>query len=455
MLKREPLTLASHYTCPNILRQCLSPIMMMLFSSIYGIVDGIFISVFDGPDAFAGVNLIFPLVMIVGGLAFMFSSGGAALTSKFLGEKKNDEANRTFSMMIYFSFIVGIIFAVIGFFFVEIIVKALASNSSDSTPLMIEKATIYGRIMILGQPIFMMQDIFKNFLIVDEKPKIGFLFTFIAGITNIVMDAILVGIFKLGVIGAAAGTIIGYLAGAFSPIIYFLKGKNHLIHLVKTKFDFKIIGKCSFNGVSDFIFNISSCIIGTLFNIQCLRYIGQSGVTAYGVIMYVSFIFISIFIGFVIGMAPVIGYNFGAKNKNELNFVIKNILMIFGIISIIMTVIGIVFSKPLAMLFCHEEELIKLSQHVMIIYSFSYLFAGFGIFITGMFTALNNGLVSGIISIFRSLIFPILFLFTIPLIFNAEGIWISIVIAEMSSGILSFFFLIKYRKEYTVLKANK
>ena len=450
MSQKEKLTLGSHYTIKNIFRQCLAPVMSMFFVSIYSIVDGVFISAFDGPDAFAGIKLIFSIIMIIGGLGFMFSSGGSALASKFLGEKNNKDANRTFSMMVYFSFLVGLIFAIGLFFFIDPIVKSMAKIANDSTPLMIEKAVIYGQILILGQPIFIVQDILKNFLIVDEKPHLGFVFTLAAGLTNIVLDALFVGLFKWGVIGAAIATILGYVAGSVGPIVYFKVNKNNLITLVKTNFDFKIIGKSAFNGLSDFIFNISANIIGILFNIQLLKYIGQSGVTAYGVIMYISFIFISIFVGLIIGVAPIIGYNYGAKNKNELSFVIRNMLLIYGILSILMTVSNIALSKPLAMLFCHEDALINLTNKAIIIYSFSYLFAGFGIFITGMFTALNNGLVSGIISLFRSFVFPILFLFVLPLFLGEDGIWISIILAEASSFITAISFFLKHRNEYTV-----
>lgn len=444
----ENLSLSSHFTFKNMFKQCWSPVLMLLFTSIYGIVDGIFIANFDGPNAFAGVNLIFPIIMIVGGLGFMFGSGGSALAGKLLGEKNRDDACRVFTMMIMVGFALGCIVAAIFFSFVDEITKALADLSQDSTPEMIDKAILYGRILICGQPLFITQNLFQNFFVVDEKPNYGFRFTLAAGLTNMVFDALFIAAFKWGVAGAAAATIMGYAVGSAGPIVYFMFHQNDVITLKKTNIDLKKVGKCCFNGLSDFIFNISASIVGIVYNIQLLKYIGQDGVAAQGVVMYVSFICISIFIGISIGMAPIISYNYGAKNHEELKNVVVKLLMVIAAISTIMAVVGAGLSYPLACLFSREEDLIEMSTKAMTLYSISYIFSGFCILFVSMFTALNDGLVSGLISLFRSLISQIVFVFILPIFFGADGIWVSIIISELTSFIFALIFYFANRKKY-------
>jgi len=444
----EKLGLDTHYTYKKILKFCLSPVLMMIFCSIYGVVDGVFISNFDGRDAFAGANLIFPLIMLVGGSGFMFGSGGSALTSKLLGQGRKEEANKVFSMMIFFGFLLGVGLALIGYQFIDLIVDSLANLASDATPLMVEKAKSYGRILMLGQPFFIVQNIFQNYFMVDEKPKLGFLFTLAAGVANMIFDALFVGLFKWGCYGAAVATIIGYLIASVGPFIYFIKNRSGLIYIVRTHLHIRPIVKAMTNGFSDFIFNISSSIVSILYNIQLLKYIGQDGVSACGVVMYLAFIFFAIFIGIIIGMAPVIAYNYGAENHAELHNVVKKTLILVGSIAAILTCISIGLSYPLSYIFCREEELLQLTQKALIIYSFCYITGGLCIIITGTFTALNNGLISGIISVIRSLVFQVAFVFTLPLIFGADGIWWATPADDLIAFIFALILLLSFRKKY-------
>lgn len=421
---------------------------MMIFTSLYVAVDGIFVSNFVGGDAFAGINLIAPVIMIVGGLGFMFGSGGAALASKFLGEKRNDDANRVFTMMIEVSFLVVLIISLVMSFFIDDLVYALASLSQDSTQEMTDLAILYGRILIFGQPIFAVQTLFHSFFVVDERPEQGFIQTLLSGLFNIAMDAILICGFKLGVAGAAIGTMLGYLTGAVYALVFFYVKKDNLLKIKPCWFDFRILTKCSTNGASDFIFNIASSIVSFIFNIQLLKYIGQAGVNAYGVVMYVSFIFCSIFIGIGIGMAPIIGYNFGAKNTAELHNVVKKTLILVGILSLIMIGLSESLAYPLACIFCDGDELIALSTKALRLYSISFCFCGFCIFITSMFTALNNGFVSGLLSLLRTLIFELGLLFLLPVIFGAEGLWWAIPICELLAIISCIICFVIYKKRY-------
>lgn len=449
------VSLSSHFTYKNILRQVYTPILMMVFISFYGMVDGFFISNFDSAEAFAGVNLIFPIVMVVGGLGFMFGSGGSALTGKLLGEKKNQEAKEVFTLIIIATFICGIIFSIIGFFLVEPIAVAMSKITNDATDKMVEKAIIYGRVLMCGQSIYMLQNVFQNFFVVAEKQNKSFLFTLAAGLSNIFFDWLLIVQCKMGVAGAALGTMVGFLVASGGPIIYFLVKKDGLITFVKPKFKLSVLTKSCTNGVSDFIFNISASIVGILFNIQLLKYFGESGVSAYGAIMYISFIFIAIFIGYCIGICPVISYNYGAQNHSELKNVISKSLIIFAIASAVMVILGVALARPLALLFLNgNDSLVNLTTNAMRIYSISFAFCGFCIFITSMFTALNNGLVSGVASLFRTLIFQIATVFILPLIFVAfnanggDGIWWAPTVAELLSILLAGILFFANKKKY-------
>lgn len=428
---------------------------MMIFTSLYVVVDGLFISNISGPDSFAAVNLIYPMIMIVGGIGYMFGSGGAALAGKLLGEKNNIKANELLSMMIYSSFILVLIISIITFFFVDDLTILLAKTDPSSSQKMIDDAIMYGRILILGQPIFAIQTLFQSFFVVDERPALGFVQTLIAGITNIIFDAIFIAGFKLGVIGAAIGTILGYFAGAIFPLLYFKNAKNNLITIKWAKPDFKSIFKCMGNGVSDFIFNISASIVGIVFNYQLLKYMGQTGINVFGVLMYLGFVFVSIFIGISIAMGPVISYNFGAKNDIELKSIIKKILILIGIIAVLMVIIGEALAYPLSCLFSNDPNIVAESTKAMRIYSVCFLMAGFSIFITAMFTALNDGLVSGILSLFRTLIFQILFVFVVPLFLGPDGIWWSAIFSDVSSIIMCAIFFFTNRKKYKYWMLSK
>lgn len=444
--------LSEHFTFKKIFMITIAPILMMVFTSLYSIIDGIFIANFTSSSAFAGVNLVFPLIMIIGGIGFMLGTGGSALVSKLLGEKKDEEAKKTFTMIIYFTVILGLFFSIVGCLLIEPLVNAMASLSIDSSKEMIAEAITYGRILMLGQVAFMLQNVFQSFFMVDEKPLIGFLFTLLAGITNIIFDGIFVGLLTLGVTGAALATILGYLVGGIGPVIYFLIHKNDYIAFRKTKLKIKPLLKSCFNGSSEFVNQISTSIVSIVFNLQLLKYYGENGINAYGIIMYVSFVFLAIFIGYAIGMAPVVSYHFGARNTNELKNVLKRSLIIISIIAFTMFILGECLATPFALIFSKgDEELIYLATIGMRIYSISFLCSGLCIYISSYFTALNNGLISAIISFLRTLVFQISFVFILPLIMGSVGIWWAIVFSEVAAIILAIIFLMTNRKKYNYL----
>ncbi len=438
------IQLSDHFNYKKLLTFTLPSILMMIFTSIYGVVDGFFVSNFVGKTPFAAVNFIYPVIMIFGACGFMIGAGGSALVSKILGEGDKVKANKVFSLLIYFSILLGILLSFIGVASIRPIAKLLGATGT-----MQNDCVLYGRILLLGLPAFVLQMEFQSFMIAAEKPKLGLVVTLIAGCTNMILDAMFVGLFKWGLVGAASATVISQLVGGFIPLIYFFKSKTSLLHLTSTYFDGKAILKVCSNGSSELMSNISASIVGILYNFQLIKYAGEDGVAAYGVLMYVNMIFIAIFIGYSIGVAPVISYHLGAKNHKELQSIFKKSIFLIGICSISMLILGIVLAKPLSLLFVgYDQKLLSITMRGFYIFSFAFLFSGISIFSSSLFTALNDGLTSAIISFMRTLIFQILSVLILPLFFKIDGIWFSIVLAELLACVVSILFLIFKKKKY-------
>ena len=451
--------LSDHFTFSKMFRFTIGPILMMFVSSIYWIVDGFCLSNYTSSSAFAGVNLIFPVIMIVACVGFMFGAGGAALVSKYLGEQDKDKANKTFSMITYVTFGIGIVLSIVFFFLVRPIAQGFAGiNSIKTTKEMIDNAEMYGRIMIAGVSLFMMQGYFHCFFSVNETSMIGFYFSLASGIINMVLDLILVGVYKTGVIGAASASLAGMFVSTIGPIIYFRYRKKNLIRLGKPVFVFKDIIKSITNGSSEFIGNVASSVITIVFNIQLLKYIGENGVAAYGIIGYVCYIFFSIFMGYTMGISPVIAYNYGAKNNQELSNVMNRSFLFVVIMGLIMSAFSIGLSRPLCLIFANDyPDLLEISVRAMEIYSICYFISGLSMFGSGFFTALNNGLLSALISICRTLVFQVAAVFILPLFMGVDGIWLSIVVAEFLATILTLIMIIvnKNRYGYRLFKRPK
>ena len=442
--------LSDHFTYKKILRFTISPILMMFITSIYWIVDGFFLTNYASSSAFAGVNLIFPIIMIVACVGFMFGAGGAALVSKYLGEKRIDKANKTFSLITYVTLISGLVFGLVFFFTIRPIAQGFAAiNSVNTSKEMIDNAELYGRIMMGGVVLFMMQGYFHCMFSINETSHLGFIFSLSSGLANMLLDYILVGLCQYGAAGAAFASLAGMFISTVGPMLYFFLRKKNLIRLGKAEFDFKDILKSITNGSSEFVGNFSSSLIAILFNMQLLKYIGEIGVSAYGIIGYVCFIFFSVYSGFTMGISPVIAYNFGAKNKPELSNVIKRSFDIVAVSGIIMSTLSIALARPLSMIFANNyPELLDLSTRAMMIYSVCYFVAGFSMFGSGLFTALNNGFISAFISICRTLVYQVVAVMTLPLLMGVDGIWLSIVIAETLSAIQTIFITFKKQKTY-------
>lgn len=417
---------------------------MMVFTSIYGVVDGFFVSNFAGKTSFAAINLIMPFVMVIGGMGFMIGTGGTALVSKVLGEGDRKKANEFFTMMIIFVLILAAVVSALGIAFIRPVAKFLGADEQ-----MMGYCVVYGRIVIGFSAAFMLQNVFQSFLIAAEKPKLGLITILAAGCTNMVLDALFVGVFKWGVSGAAVATGISECVGGFIPLIYFIMPNKSLLRVVKTKLDIKAILQACGNGSSELMSNISSSVVGMLYNIQLGRLAGENGIAAYGVLMYVQFVFIAMFIGYSIGVAPIIGYNYGAQNYAELKSMRKKSMLIMGVLGVILSAVAFCFAKPLAKIFVsYDAELLALTVRAFKIYAIHFLLCGFNIFASSFFTALNNGGVSAAISFLRTLVFQSAAVIIMPIMFGVNGIWWAVVVAEVCAFIISTTFLIIKRKKY-------
>ncbi len=443
-MKKNAIKLSDHFGYRRLLRFTLPSIAMMVFTSIYGVVDGFFVSNFVGKTPFAAVNFIMPFLMILGTLGFMFGTGGSALISKTMGAGDPHRANRIFSLLVYASIIGGIVIAVPGFIFLRPIAAFLGAEGE-----MLENCVLYGRIIICAIPMFVLQQEFQSFFVTAEKPTLGLIATVSAGVTNMVLDALFVAVFGWGLVGAAAATAFSQTVGGVLPLIYFARPNSSLLRLGKTRFDGGALLKTVTNGSSELMSNISMSLVGMLYNIQLMKYIGEDGVSAYGVLMYVNLVFLAAFIGYSIGTAPVIGYHYGAMNHAELKSLLKKSMVIIAVFAVCMFAAAMLLSRPLALIFVgYDDSLCRLTVEAFSIFSFSFLFAGFAIFGSGFFTALNNGLISALISFLRTLVFQMASVIVLPLLFDVTGIWLSIVVAEVMAAALSIFFILLKRKKY-------
>ena len=425
----------------------LPSIVMMIFTSIYGVVDGLFVSNFVGKTAFAAINLVMPFIMILGGVGFMIGTGGSALVAKTLGQQEPEDANRYFSMMIVITVLSGAALTAIGVIFMRPISYLLGA-----TDAMIDDCVRYGRTVLAFVIAFMLQNVFQSFLITAEKPRLGLLATVAAGVTNMALDALFIAGFKWGVVGAAVATGLSQCVGGVLPLIYFLRPNSSRLRLVRTRLELRPILKACGNGSSELMSNISGSLVSMLYNFQLLAYAGENGVAAYGVLMYVQFIFVAIFVGYAIGSAPIVGYHYGAENHAELRSMLTKSVKLMSAGGVLLTVLAIALAAPLARIFVgYDAELFEMTRHAFCLFAFSFLMAGFNIFTSSFFTALNNGVISAAISFLRTLVFQTLCVLLLPALFGLDGIWWAMTVAEVFALGLSILFLATQRKRYHYL----
>lgn len=439
------IQLSDHFSYNKLIKFTLPTIAMMIFTSIYGVVDGVFVSNCVGSDAFAAVNLIMPIIMILGSVGFMIGTGGSAIVSKTLGEGKKEKANEYFSMLVYLCVVSGVILSVIGIIFTGPIAVLLGAKGSIA-----KDCVTYGRTVFFMLTGLFLQNAFQSFLVVAEKPKLGLFVTVLAGFTNMFLDFLFVYVLRFGVFGAALATGISQFVGSVIPIIYFAGGKNNVLKLTKCRFNKDIIIKTCINGSSEMVTNMSMSLVNILYNMQLMKYIGTNGVVAYGIIMYVGFIFVGTYMGYAVGSAPVISYHYGAGNKDELKNLFKRSLTIIIVSSVVMTLIAEIIAGYLAGIFVsYDNNLLELTTEAIRIYAVSYLISGINIFASSFFTALNNGVVSAVISFMRMFVFQVVMILFLPVVLGISGIWTAVIAAEVLSVVISVMFLVKNRKKYS------
>lgn len=444
------IQLSDHFTTKRLLRFVLPSIVMMVFTSIYGVVDGFFVSNYAGKTAFASVNLIMPFILITAGIGFMFGTGGSALVSMKLGQQDKEKANRYFSMIVITTILLGIIISIFGFIFTPQVARLLGATDD-----MMHDCVIYGRINIAFNMPFMLQNLFQTFFITAEKPKLGLYTTIAAGVSNMILDWILVGIIPLGVVGAASATAVSQCIGGFFPLIYFIRKNDSLLQLLPTKLKISPILKAAGNGSSELMSNISSSLIAMLYNLQLMKYYGENGVATYGVLMYVQFIFIAIYMGYTIGSSPIISYHYGANNIDEIQNLFKKSYLIIGSAGIILTLTARLAAPIISSIFVgYDAELQQLTEYAFKISSFMFLPAGFNILSSAIFTALNNGKVSAVISFIRTLLFQSCAILLLPLFIGKDGIWLAAATAEVLALCVSIFFLVSLKDEYHYFPDN-
>lgn len=441
------IELSEHFTYRKLLKFTFPSIIMMVLASVYGVVDGFFISNYIGAEAFAAVNIVMPFLMIFGAVGFMVGTGGSALVSYTFGVGDSKKANETFSLLIYVLIGIGILFTLIGLAFLKPICSILGADE-----VMLPYCVNYGRIILWALVPFMLQNVFQSFLVTAERPNLGLYITIAAGVVNIVLDAVLVGSFRLGVEGAAVATAISQCIAGVIPLVYFAIPNKSKLRMGKTSLDMKSIVKACGNGASEFMTNISLSIVNMLYNWQLMRLLGTNGVVAYGVIMYVNFIFLAIYIGYSMGSAPIVGFHYGAGNKDELkNLFTKSLKIIFGV-SITLTVIAEFLASPLSKIFVsYDKELLEITIKAFSIYSLSFLLSGFNIYVSAFFTALNDGITSAGISFCRTLIFQIISVLLLPVFMGASGIWFAVIVAELLALVVSVLCLVCNRRKYAYI----
>lgn len=445
------IKLSDHFSYQRLLKFVFPSIAMTVFISVYGVIDGVFVSNFAGKDAFTAVNLIWPLPQLVAAFGFMIGTGGSALVAQMLGEKRSEEAQQSFTLLIAVASTFALTVGILGFIFIRQLAILVGAQG-----VVLDNCIIYGRILFLCVPFYVLQYVFQSFLIVAEKPKLGLYVTILAGILNFIGDAVFIAVMKLGITGAAIATAASQLTGGILPIIYFSQRNDSLLRFTRFKWDFRFIKKTCVNGVSELFSNISLSLVTIIYNMVLMSYFGENGVDAYGVISYLNYVFVASFLGYASGSSPIVAYHYGADNTYEINNILKKSMVIISAGALIMFAISGLFARQLAAIFTsYDAELWNLTTQAMKIYCIYYLFCGFSIYMSSFFTALGNGPVSTVISFLRTFVFEVGCVFILPRIFGTDGVWFSPVMAQVLALAVSFTLLFVKNKQYRYLRVKE
>ena len=449
-MSKQKIQLSDHFNYSRLLRFVLPCVGTMLFTSIYGIVDGLCVSNFVGKTAFAAVNLIMPLPMLIGSIGFMLGTGGSAIVGITLGEGDGKKADELFSLFLSSALAAGIVFSAVGLVIIEPVAELLGAKGE-----MLDYALRYGRILLVSLPTFILQNMFQSFFVTAEKPHLGFAFTVGAGCTNMVLDVVLVGVLRWGVEGAAVATFLSQIVGGLLPVFYFLDRNNtSRLHLSRTKFHGRVLRNACINGSSELMTNLSMSLVNILYNYQLLRFAGEDGVAAYGVIMYAAFLFVAVFVGYAVGSAPIVSYHYGARNHAELNNLYSKSLRLIGVVAVLMTALSMVLIPYVARIFVgYDAELLALTSHAFRVYALNFFLMGFNVYGSSFFTALGDGVTSALISFLRTLLFQLLALILLPLVLGIEGVWLAVTVAEAGALCVTVLMFVRKDKVFHYRKA--
>ena len=436
--------LSEHFTYRKLLQYLGPSMIMMIFTSIYGVVDGLFVSNFAGKTAFAAVNFVFPLLMLLGGMGFMFGSGGSALVAKTLGEGQRHRANEIFSCLLWTSVAVGVLLLLLGELLLRPVVEALGAEGA-----LLADSVVYGRIYLLGVPFTVVQYEFQNLYSTAGKPKLGLWSTVASGLTNVLLDALFVAALGWGLRGAAAATVLAQCTAGLLPFFYFGRDNRSELRLVRSRFEARAMARICTNGVSELLNNLSMTLIGVLYNAQLLQYAGNDGLAAYGVLMYVDFLFISLFIGYTVGISPIISYHYGAQNPREIRSLLQKSTVLLGGAQLLLFALSELSAGTVSRLFVgYYPELLAMTRRGFLLYSFTFLFSGYAMLPSAVFTALNNGLISAILSFMRMLVYEVAAILVLPIFWGLDGIWVAVAAAELLAAVQGAIFIAAYRKKY-------
>ena len=449
-MSKTPIQLSDHFTCRKLICFTLPSITMIIFTAIYGVVDGFFVSNYAGKTPFAAVNLIIPLLLILGSVGFMFGTGGGALIAKTMGQGDRQRANNIFSLIVYASAACGVVLAALGFLILRPAAVLMGAEGE-----LLEQALIYGRINLIALPFYVLQYEFQCLFATAEKPRLGLFVTVAAGVANMVLDALFVGVFSWGAAGAAAATAISQCIGGVAPLIYFARPNSSLLRLTKTRPEGTVLLKACANGSSELMTNLSMSLVNILYNYQLLRFAGEDGVAAYGVIMYASFLFVAVFVGYAVGSAPIVSFHYGARNHAEVHNLYSKSLRLIGVVAVVMTGISMVFIPYVSRIFVgYDASLLALTNRAFRLYALSFLIMGFNVYASSFFTALGDGVTSALISFLRTLLFQLLALIFLPMVLGIEGVWLAVTAAEAGALCVTVLMFITKDKVFHYRKAS-
>ena len=435
----------THFTVKKLLSAAFPLIVMMIFTSLYSVADGLFLSNFAGKEAFAAVNFIMPYLMFFPSTGFLFGSGGSALIAKRLGEKRDREADEIFTTLLGVSALTGLVLAILGLIFLRPVAELQGAEGA-----LLQNSLLYGRIYLLGTPASVVQFEFESLYPASGKNKLGLWATVASGGLNIVLDAIFLGVFSWGIRGAAVATILSQWLGGLLPFFYYRSRRNtSLLHLVRCRPRIREMGRVCTNGASEMVNNISNSVVSLLYNVQLLRLAGDDGIAAYGVMMYINFLFTAVFWGYVSGAAPIVSYHYGAGNHRELKSLLRQSLLLLSSGSLLMFLLSVLLARPVSSIFVgYDPVLFQMTIRGFRLFSLSFLFAGLSIFGSSFFTALNNGLISAILSFSRVFLFQVPAVLLLPRFFELDGIWLSAAVAEFFTALMGGIFILAKRKKY-------